>query len=292
MTIADLQQPAEYKMGYVQHAMKLGLLWHQWKVQHDESLDFHVCKPPNKERGPGLHASEVSGCPRRLVYALRNEPKIELKEEKDVNMQRRFDLGTVVHELIQWEFSKMCDWLNQQSVQLTFSPEVKVNPSLGGVAQQYGMQSSCDGCFTYWMPAATENGQWGGYVPYMRIGLEIKTMSNDEYKKLTAPKPEHKEQTCFYMRALDIPLMWTLYYNKSSSHTTGSEAPWLFQFDAHLWSTKLEPRIITAYDYVNKTHLPSKQEGLPCGWCPYAHTCKPNYLKSGRVGYVPSPREF
>jgi hypothetical protein len=287
MRIADLDQPAEYKAQYVQHAMRLSMLWHQWKLQHDESLDFHVRKPPNKARPPGLHASEVSGCPRRLVYALRNEQKVALNEEKDVNMQNRFTLGTVVHELIQWEFGKMCDWLNQGGKQLTFEPEVKVSPELGGVAQQYGMMSSCDGCFTFWVPVTHEV-----YEPYMRVALEIKTASDKEYEKLTEPKLEHKEQTCFYMRALDIPLMWTLYYNKSSSHTTGSEAPWLFQFDQHLWSTKLEPRIVTAYNYVAQQQLPAKQEGRPCGWCPYAHTCQPSYLKSGRVGYVPSPREL
>jgi hypothetical protein len=279
MTIADLDQPADFKAQYVQHAMQLGSLWHQWKKQHDESLDIHVLKKANKTRPPGLHASEVSGCQRRLVYALRNEPKVDLVEEKDVNMQRRFDIGTLVHELLQWEFGEMCKWLGS----IQFQPEVKVSDALGGYAQKYGMVSSCDGCFTF----LDENGQ-----PYMRVGLEIKTMSDKEFEKVTEPKTAHKEQTCFYQRALDIPLMWTLYYNKSSSYMTGSEPPWLFQFNDRLWTTQLEPRIVTAYQYVADGKLPAKQEGRPCGWCPYAHTCQPAYLKSGRTAYVPSPREF
>lgn len=269
MTIADLNQPVEHRNELIRHAMQLGSLHSQWRAQA-EGFDIHAVKKPGTSRDPGLHASEMSGCQRRLVYALRNEKKQEDSAATDVNMLRRFDIGTLVHELLQYEFLQTCQWLNGA---ITFEPEVRIHPGLGGMAEKYNAHSSMDGLFTFW-----HHG-----IPYLRVALEIKTKSHPEYTKMTAPDEAHMEQLCFYMTAHDIPVGWVLYYNKSSSQMTPSLAPYLFTYDANLWNAVLEPRIVSGYEMAASGNLPERTEGRQCGWCPYAHTCQPSYLVTGRA---------
>jgi hypothetical protein len=276
LTIADLNQPAEYKATYVSHAMALEGLWHAWKEQHDGSLDITIKKGSGVERPPGLHASEISGCQRRLVYALQNTPKVI---RNTVNMQRRFDLGTAVHEIVQWEFKEMCRWLGGS---ILFKPEVTISPQSSAAAEELNAYSSCDGIFEFYHQGSC----------YLRVGLEIKTMSDKEFDKTKAPKEDHFEQTCFYMRMLDLPLMWVLYYNKSNSFTTPGAAPYLYQYNPRLWDNTLRPRILAAYQMAHNNQLPAKQEGMPCDWCPYGHTCKPSYLSKAHYPTTTTIRAF
>jgi len=276
LTIADLKQPAEQGATFLSHTLALEGLWHQWKNQHDGSFDIRIRKGSGKERLPGLHASEISGCQRRLVYALRNEEKVVHNE---INMKRRFDMGTLVHELVQWEFGEMCKWLGG-SVQ--FVPEAKISPETSPEAARLNAHSSCDGIFYFYHQ---------GHC-YMRVGLEIKTMSDKEFEKTSAPKEEHYEQTCFYQKMLDLPLMWVLYYNKSNSFTKPCAAPFLFKYNSTLWDHTLEPRILGAYQMVSNGQLPAKQEGRPCNWCPYGHVCKPAYLSQGHAPSTSYTRAF
>jgi hypothetical protein len=262
VSIADLGQSQEVRTQYVQHAMQLSVLWHKWKEQQSGNRDVTVAFRGEKGRKPGIHASEISKCQRKMVYSLMGTERIV--SARNVNMQDRFDVGTAMHAVIQKQFYEMCDWLGGG---ITFEDEAKIHPGLGGVAEKWNMHSSCDGIFTFW-----HNCQ-----PYLRVGLEIKTQSGPEFEKLKEPFDDHKEQGCMYMKALDIPLIWFLYYNKSNSNYTPSEAPYLLQFNSVLWG-QLEQRFQAATCMANDKHLPAKQEGMPCSWCPFAYTCKPAYL--------------
>lgn len=266
-------------------AQQLSKIWDAWKKQHDGKMTVTVEFFGERERAPGVHASEISGCRRKMVYSLMGTKRIVKAEDKDVGMQRRFDMGTMAHALLQHEFHLMCAWYNsiQQQAYLTFEEEVSINPDLGPLAAKYQAHSSCDGRFVFWIPGTDANGQ-PAWVRYVVVGLEIKTSSDGEFKKLKEAKKDHKEQTCFYMTMLDIPLMWVLYYNKNNQHYTDSEAPFLSKYNYHMWKNSLEPRIIDAMEMAKQQKLPPKQEGMPCGWCPFAWTCQPNYLKPNR-GY-------
>ena len=270
LVIDDLRQSQGVKTQYIQHAMQLARLWHLWKEQQEGNHDILVKFRGEKGRKPGIHASEISGCQRKVVYSLLGTERIVAT--RNVNMQDRFDQGTLTHALIQHQFHEMCKWIGDS---ITFEDEAKIHPGMGGVAQQWNMHSSADGIFTFW-----DNGQ-----PYMRVGLEIKTQSAPEYEKLKEPIDYHKEQACVYMRALDLPLLWFLYYNKSNSNYTPSEAPYLTQFNPVLWD-QLEKRFGVVTQMAQAGQLPAKQEGMPCSWCPFAHTCEPNYLKA-RTGNAP-----
>jgi hypothetical protein len=280
-TIEELRAlDAPTRQALVHHAMQLSTLWYQWKLQHDGAFTITVKHETSRERKTGVHASELHGCLRKLVYAVRGEPR--QSGNRDVNMQRRFDIGTMTHELIQHEFKEMCAWLRQYGTELYFDAEVPIHPGLGGVAQGYHMYSSCDGVFTFCTQGA----------PYLRVGLEIKTSSYLEFDKLTKPKEDHAWQTCMYQRALDLPYMWVLYYNKSNSNTTPSEAPWLFQFNEPLWSGTIEPRIMSAYQMASAGQLPAREEGRPCGWCAWAWTCNPNCMRNKEAQGGSAAREF
>lgn len=267
LSIADLAQPMETRGPLIDRAMKLSEIYDRWKSFEEGGYSYTVDIHGAKARAPGIHASEI-GCERRIVYSLRDEPRQPSHAEnaRDLMMRRKFSIGHAFHAMMQKEFERVCAWMNAAAgeVVLTFEAEVKIHPSLGAVAEKWGMHSSCDGRFIWW---------WQGQ-PYLQVGVEFKTKSGPEYEKLTKPEEDHFEQTCFYQAALDIPLMWTFYYNKSNSNYTKSEPPWFFQFDHTLWS-KLESRFGSAVRHAQSGTLPDRNEGFHCTWCPWAHTCGP-----------------
>lgn len=272
-SIADLAaNPPEVNKEFVARAMKLSSWYDLWKQQDMGGYTYTVEVTANKERSGGIHASEISNCPRKAVYTMIGTEA--RAGEKNVNMQRRFNLGHAVHAMTQKEFALMCGWMNQGQTMITFEDEVSIHPRLQEVAAQWDLHSSCDGVFTFWHAG----------TPYLRVGLEIKTKSAGEYEKMTAPELMHFEQTCTYMAALDLPLMWLLYYNKSNSNYTNSEPPYLFKFDGHLWNTKLKPRFDSFHQHAQQGTLPERVEGFYCGWCPYTWTCQPPSAQVRRHG--------
>lgn len=218
-------------------------------------------------RPPGVHASEVSGCARKLVYSIRGEPSVRKAPAK---MKNIFQLGHLVHGMVQkslHRFSKV----KHPSRKITFRDEVSIDPFTNETARIYNIYSSCDGVFTFW---DNSSGVW---EPYLRIGLEIKSMGPDEFKTLAGPKLEHVEQAHIYMRCLDLPATWLLYVNKSNGAIVPPSGNFLVPYRPKTWD-KLSARIETAFDHVGCKTLPEREEDFPCTWCPYAHTCKPKYL--------------
>lgn len=281
LTIADLEQPASIRNKYVQHAMQLGTLWDQWKAQYSGDTQVLVEFHGEGGRAAGIHASEISKCLRRLVYAARGLPRKVLPEQRDINMQRRMDIGTLTHAIVQHEFHEMCEWLGSK---ITFEDEVRINPKIGGPAEQWSIHSSCDGIFTFWY-----EGQ-----PYLRVGLEIKTMSDPEFTKMKEPLDYHQDQVCTYMACLNLPLMWILCINKSNSRYSPAQAPFLFQFDSTRWATKLEPRLATTWKMAVDSSgvLPGREEGNHCSWCPFAYECRPQRLQRGKSSPTVTARDF
>ncbi len=282
VTIADLQQSMSYKAPLIERAMRLSSYWDAWKVQNQEPYAYEVESRPSKERAPGIHASEI-GCQRRVTYSLAATPRQTVIREvapgedenmSDINMQRRFDLGHAVHAMIQTEFELFCDWMNRTAgrVVITFHREVGINPSVGPLAAQWEMFSHCDGVFVFW-----HEGE-----QYLRVAAEIKTKSGDEFKKLQKPDEEHQEQGCFYQAALDVPLIWFVYYNKSNSNYTKSEPPWFYQFDANLWNN-LQTRFYGSMQHRAAGTLPDRNEGIHCRWCPFSYKCQPSIATRSRT---------
>ena len=265
LTRADLNtQTTDEKFRCLQLANSLLPLYHDY-IANDrtDTYSYNVEIFGERTRSSGIHASEISACRRKVVYSLLGTEGKPDVENANVNMHMRFRIGHAVHAMIQNDWHRIA----AGNANIVFEDEVKISPSLGGPALDWNLHSSCDGVI----------GILEDTVLQVRVGLEIKTIADKGYSSLRAPSIDHQEQTCIYMAALDLPLMWTLYYNKSNSNITPSLHPFLFAFDWKLWED-IEMRCAYLLHMAEIRQLPDKEEGMHCDWCPYSYTCKPNIL--------------
>lgn len=258
----------------------LGDLYEEYKKRDTARRVIHVPMGGDEDRANGVHASEISGCLRRVVYSIAATEKKNDPERVNTNMRRRFQQGTLLHSLAQDDFDRMC-WMSDGTVE--FQSEVEITPELNELTKKYEIYSHSDGEFLF----------FSNHTPYLRVGLEIKSMSDKEFAKLRKPLDYHLEQAHVYMKVLDLPLMWFFYYNKSNSNWTSPKAPYLVAFDHKLWN-RLENKMQQAHSLAATGTLPDRSEGMPCGWCPYSWTCMPTTLAGltrKRRG-PPPPGEF
>ncbi len=250
--ISDLQLPNVET--HVREATRISDLHEEWFAKGRE----------NNSRVPGVHASEVSSCQRKMVYSMRGEKKTNAP---NAHMKRIFSVGHMAHDLFQKEFHKFA---SASGGRVTFNHEIPIDPFTNAMGGKWEIYSSCDGIFTHWsIPEPNEPP-----VPILRMGLEIKSMNPDEYKTLTTPKPEHVEQAHVYMACLDLPLMWMLYFNKSNFQYTKAEGAFLVRFNPALWAS-LERRFEVAHMHVLNQTLPDRDEGFHCSFCSYQDACGP-----------------
>jgi len=268
LTIADLSQPPEVVTPYIQRARTLsGMYLQHLATSQTDTHKYDVSIWGGSTRSKGIHASEISKCMRQIVYCIMGTERRPPVQEANVNMLMRFSLGTAVHSLLQHDFHRLAE---KSGGQLRFKDEIRIGPKLGGPAQLWNIRSSADGIFTFMGP----DGQ-----PELRVGLEIKTMSPDDYADLKSPQNDHMEQATVYMATLDLPLLWFLYYNKGNSNFTESSPPWLIQFDAARWNNDLEIRFARCTHMAQIGELPDRTEGFYCKWCHFAHTCSPTSIR-------------
>jgi CRISPR/Cas system-associated exonuclease Cas4 (RecB family) len=215
-------------------------------------------KLPAHHRAVGIHASELCTCLRQVGYTLKNFKKVP---QVPVDMAQRFEHGSALHEMIQRHLRYMANMSGHR-----FKFEAEVSTADTPLGKRYGITSSCDGVCTWFNDDGT---------PLLRIGLEIKTESPDEWAKLKAPRPKHVEQATVYQACLDLPLMYYLYYNKGTQQETPMNGTWMLPFNKEIWSS-LEDKI----DRVLETHysggpLLEGKKAFHCRWCPYQHDCQP-----------------
>lgn len=265
VTLEDLQtQPPEVLAEFVKWAGELSGMYEKFLNEDDEDEEFTVSWYSSKGRAVGIHASEISGCQRRTVYTLLGTEK---RGAPIAMWKRKFRAGHLYHQLLQRDFHRMCA---RTGGLVKFVDEIRINPKLQQLANDLGIHSSCDGAFTF-------HDDVDG-PPILQVGLELKSASPNEWADLKKPKDEHVEQSTMYQKLLDIPLMWTLYYNKGTQALTKSEHPWLFRFNERVWAD-IEKRIGERHQDVVNGVLPNRLEGVGCEFCPYSWTCAPDYLK-------------
>jgi hypothetical protein len=267
MTISDLEElDDESRAEHLKAYDSLRFLYMRLIEQRTEDVKYQVRIPTGSSRKPGVHASEVSGCARALTYGIGGMER--RSNNTNTNMHMRFAVGHAVHSMLQHDFHSICSQFAHNRATMSFKDEVKIDPSLGGAADEWNIQSSCDGVFTWY--------EEGG--PVRRLGLEIKTESEKGFLDLHQPREKHRAQTTIYMKCLDLPMMWVLYYNKSNSNFTSPSPPWLFQFNRNYWD-QMERKIADATIAARGGILPKKEETYECSWCPFTWTCKPKSAK-------------
>lgn len=277
-TIDDLNRPTEEIAPYFDLATSLS-------NKYDDLLENYP--GDSHQRRAGVHASELTKCVKQVALCLMETEK---REAIDPLMRKRFNVGHVIHDMVQKDLIRMAarESARQQMESVArghgwtmdFQPEVPVSPERQELAKRYQITSACDGVFTFrWSP---------DLPPFLRVGLEIKTESPENFKDLKAPRPEHIEQVTVYQACLDLPLIWFFYFNKGNQNNTPSQAPWMVRFDHAIWE-RLRSRAESALEHVAMGTLPDREEGYYCTFCPYSYTCKPSYLLQRNRSYV-SPR--
>lgn len=225
--------------------------------QYDKFLEEQV----EPDRSHGIHASEISGCFRRLVYAARGEKRLPVV---DARMKRIFKVGHKLHAMLQEDFHAMAPWMSKDELTVEFEDETKIAPNIQPLAAEWGIQSSCDGIFTIRSPTFST-----------KMLLEIKTISPSGYEKLYKPKEEHIEQAHVYMACLDVPFVWFLYFHKGSQHYTSTTPNrFLIAYDKHIWA-RLERRFDRANTMAVLGELPDRQVSSECDICPFTPSCQP-----------------
>lgn len=256
MTIDDLAVP-----GVEQRLAQAEGIYEMYCRHLEEKKESQVA------RAPGVHASEIMGCTRRAVFSIRGVDKLSTPS---LPWKRRFAIGHAVHDMIQKQFQDMG---KNDQMMIKFDPEVPINPFGNEVAARYKIFSSCDGVFTFY------DRYEHGWEQVMRLGCEIKTESPDGFAKLTKPKQEHIGQAHVYMKCLNIPLMWFVYYNKGNQNMTPSVlGSFLIKYDPAVWE-EVSTRADFLLALAATEEIPEKEEGIMCEFCPYAWTCEPDYLK-------------
>jgi hypothetical protein len=252
-SIADLEVPGALALeGLAQELTKL----------YDNFLDDF--SDNGEDREPGIHATELNTCLRQVVYTLHSTKKVGSVERM---WRKKFEVGHALHDMLQTHFAMMADRSNGR---FTFEKEVRCQDTPLG--QELCLASSCDGLFTFYERD----------YPILRVSTELKSKSPKEYEKLKKPEKKHVEQSHLYMACLDVPLTWTLYWDKGTEHYTPSLTPYLFRFDKQIWSG-LEARARTALQYAERGQLPEPEVGMHCQWCPYSYTCNPPNERHNRV---------
>jgi len=217
-------------------------------------------------RSGGIHASEIHGCERKIVYSILGKPRSST--HIPVVWKKRFEMGHAVHNMLQKQFHQMA---NDSDGTIEFDDEVRISPERQPMAEKWQIYSSCDGIFTF-----RENRD---APPTARLGLEIKTISPTSFTKLNKPEPGHVEQAHVYMACLDLPMVWFLYWDKGYQNTTGTNLPaFMVKFDLKVWQ-KLEEKFDRLHAMAMVHRLPDRKESMICEFCSYASICQPECWK-------------
>lgn len=202
---------------------------------YDSLLDAEDKKPWSRTVGV-YHPSSLGQCKRANYY-----DRIGVPPTKNVSkdLKQRFEVGHAVHEWFQRRLKNDPDF------------ECEVVARVDGLF----IEGSCDGVFRHrnWV-------------------LEIKTISDGDYKRLVRAKKEHILQVHCYMAAFDIPRAQIMYINKNS----GARRVFRIKFSNELWDEVVE--LITDLEMCVETETPPPQEisKYNCPNCKFVTHCKPD----------------
>jgi CRISPR/Cas system-associated exonuclease Cas4 (RecB family) len=178
-----------------------------------------------------------NGCRRAIYYDRIGTPP---KEQVPAHMRMIFSMGHALHDMVQAKIEDDFD---------DFKAEVKSEfPAL----KLYG---HCDGIFA--------ERDWI---------LEIKTCSNDVFRKTVRPKKEHVWQVHCYMFCHDIPRCQLMYVNRAN----GSTRTFQVEFENDVWD-----RIVEIIEYVESfvekgEPPPQEPSWFSCNSCKFNYTCNPD----------------
>lgn len=192
------------------------------------------------------------GCGRELYYSFIGANKEGAWQPR---VRRILDTGTAVHTQLQTYLEE----ISRQDSTFNFSPEVDVNPDANDVADMMDISGHTDG------ECHSKEGE-----DEVRFLLEIKTINDAGYKKLSSPHPEHLVQGTIYQACMDCPVIVFLYYNKNDS----SMAEYIHLYDHDRWIA-ITRKLNMVRDTAMNDEVPDRELSYQCSRCGYQKTCKP-----------------
>lgn len=226
-----------------------GYTFEEWE-EKKASLKPETCSTCNgrgtvmpKLRTVGtIHASSATKCVAALYYDVTGEiaPKVELSTELLIT----FGIGTAIHEVVQAALSL--------ALEDRFRDEVRIDVPDALI---------CDG---------SVDGE--AYFPLCRSGLEIKTISENEFTKLRKPKPDHVVQAgALYSKGLDVPFMSYLYISKGWPHPMKE---YVKVYDDSVFTKWYLEKGIKVEDALEEGKPPvADASPYECKGCGYSHEC-------------------
>lgn len=197
-----------------------------------------------EERIPGaFHPSSMGRCRREMWFTHFGAERRSESKSESLRTFVIFEFGTYFHLFIQ----NLCD-----AAGILESRETLVE------SRKPPIEGHCDGILK---------------IDGVRYALEIKTINQYEFAKLTGPKFEHKQQAMTYMHVLGLKYGIVLYFDKG----TGNFKEYVIVYDPvfvqdHVLS------VIKAYrKLVRDRELPPRisedPSRPPCSYCAYSELC-------------------
>lgn len=212
-----------------------------------------------------FHPSALGMCGAMNVYEFIGAKKIETLEPESLEI---FDMGHAVHELVQGRFADMANWAEAKSFGYQFQKEVPYDPKTDMLYNTFGCGGTTDGILEIWTDTWKQRGI-----------IEIKSINDDGYKKLTKPKIEHLEQAHLYCFRFDCPIMWIWYYNKNTSR----RQVFPYVFDQAIFDGAVA-KLDAWHQHALRGTLPPREESFfGCKGCGYRDVCQPPSLSRIRA---------
>lgn len=226
----------------------------------DQAYGDLVTSVPRDDRSGVFHPSAIGFCGRRSVYEYLGYDAQNNFEEADLEI---FDMGHSVHDLVQGKLTKLAAVLEPRGIQIEFQAEVS-RPDIDVLYDDLGCGGTTDGLLKIWKPL-----KWT-----QRSVLEIKSMKEDFFDQLKAPKEDHLMQAHLYAFRFDCPIIYFWYYNKNTSR----RKVYPVVFDNEIFQAAIE-RLTSWKDFADRGELPPREESwYGCPRCSYNHHCKPATL--------------
>lgn len=236
-----------------------------------ESAYVQMLKERTRDNRQGhFHPSAIGACGRRNVYEYIRAPALQTIEPEDLEV---FDMGHAVHALVQGKMEEIGKSLEAKGLGYSFRAEVRFDPETDVLYQDLHVGGTTDGILEVWGPGWKQRGI-----------LEIKSIKDENFKKLRGPKEDHVMQAHIYAKRFDCPLMWIWYFNKDTSE----RKVYTVMFSKEIFDRAVE-RYVLWLRHAQDGTLPDREESFYiCPRCEYREVCKPSSLTKIR-GKRPNP---
>ncbi len=217
---------------------------------------------PRDNRQGYFHPSAVGMCGRRNVYEYIRAPYIPTIDADDLEV---FDMGHAVHDIVQGKLGHGLERaLDPKKIQFEFQKEVPFDRATDTLFVDFGIGGTCDGIMRLWVP-----GEWE-----QRGIVEVKSIKDQNYQKLSGPKEDHVMQAHLYAYRFDCPVIWIWYYNKNTSKRR--VYPVVYDRDILMGALK---RYEEWLKHIDAGTLPDREESWwMCPRCEYRDVCKPSII--------------